>query len=669
MFLVRKIGSVLRGNATPFQVLLATGLGGTLGFVPGFFLPGDLGGGFLQAPGLILVLLCLALLLNANLAVFGLTTLVAKLASLPLLPVSYAIGTWLLEGPLQGLFAGLIDGKVTAWFGLEYYATAGGLVTGLAFGLVVGLLLNRLLRAVRTRMAGLEENSETYQKYARKRSVRLLSWVFLGKGKGKLTWKQLAERRKLGLPVRPTGVLLAAVLVGSLWVVQTWFSAPVLTRVTRSGLESVNGATVDLREASVAFGSGRAQLLGLAIADREDPTKDLLAADELVAHVDTGELLRKRVVIKSLVSDSVRSGATRQVPGRRFEPPPPPPPPEPTGTRTIEDWLADFELWKQRLEQVQQWIEVLTGGDPPPPPTPEQQRSERRRQEAAGLARVVATHLLPARPRFLIEEVAIRGIGYSIQGKAERIDLLAKNLTDAPALVPGDLAFDLKAQSGAFAFGLLRPSPANRPANAPAVGMSLAMNDLAVDRVFGGIKVAGAPPLRGGTMQLALAGGLQRRAGGGYAIDLPLQVTLRDTVFALAGFRETKVESLALPVGLRGPLVRPAVLLDDKVLHEALLAAGQRELANFVQAQAGRLLGGLPSQLQGVIDPGKGVQENVDAAKAKLEAEAKKAEEEARQKAKQAEEEAKRKLLEEAKKKLPGGLPGVLPGGGERKKQ
>ena len=34
MFLTRKIGSVLRGNVTPLQVLLATTLGGMLGFIP-----------------------------------------------------------------------------------------------------------------------------------------------------------------------------------------------------------------------------------------------------------------------------------------------------------------------------------------------------------------------------------------------------------------------------------------------------------------------------------------------------------------------------------------------------------------------------------------------------------------------------------------------------------
>ena len=189
MFLFRKIGSVLRGKATPMQVMFATVLGGMLGFVPGFFLPGDLGGGLMQAPGLILSLLCLVLVLNANLAVFGLCTLVAKLLSAVLLSVSYGIGTWLLEGPLQGLFRGLVNGPGTAWFGLEYYATSGGLVLGLVFGVTAGVLMNRSIRLVRERMAVAEENSAAYQKYAQKRWVRFLAWALMGPGKGKQSWK------------------------------------------------------------------------------------------------------------------------------------------------------------------------------------------------------------------------------------------------------------------------------------------------------------------------------------------------------------------------------------------------------------------------------------------------------------------------------------------------
>src|SRR5688572_11570088 len=112
MLPTRKIGKILRGKATPLQVILASLLGGMLGFVPGFFLPGDLGGGFLQAPGLLLTLLFLALILNANLGVFGLVTLVAKLLSLALLPASFEVGRALLDGPTRGLFQAIVNAPV-----------------------------------------------------------------------------------------------------------------------------------------------------------------------------------------------------------------------------------------------------------------------------------------------------------------------------------------------------------------------------------------------------------------------------------------------------------------------------------------------------------------------------------------------------------------------------
>lgn len=659
MFLSRKIGAILRGKATPFQVLSATTLGSLLGFVPGFFLPGDLGGGFAQAPGLILLLLCLVLVLNANLAVFGLTTLVAKLLSLVLLPLSYTIGTWLLEGPLEGLFHGLVNGRVTAWFGLEYYATSGGLVVGLVCGVLGGVLLNRTIRAIRTHMAGLEQGSERYQQLAQKRSVRLLTWLFLGKGKGKLTWQQLAEQRRFGMPVRIAGVVAAAVLVGSLWVFQSWFSTPILTRNLRAGLEAANGATVDLRTARLGLGDGTLQLEQLAIADREALDTDLLAADRVVARIDTGELLKKRFVIDELTADNARGGSPRATPGVRLPDaaPEPEPAPPPAGTRTIEDYLREFEVWKQRLAQAREWIETISGSDEAPAeaPSPEQQRQQQRdvriAQERAGLARVVAKHLLDEAPRFLIRKIDIKGIGYSIGGRQDSFDLLASNVSDAPSLVAAAMALDLKAKSGLYAFSL-----AGRSAQNPALGLSFAIRQLPVDSVFGQLKIGGAPPVRGGTMDLSAKGAL---TGGGLqplVVELPLQVLLQGATFAFAGSKETKVDSLLLPIGLRGPMTRPSVGLDDKVLQQALLAAGQQELANFVQGQAGQLLGGLPTDLQGVVDPTKSVGENVDAAKAKLEAEKKRLEDE-----------AKKKAEEELKKRLPGGLKGLLPGGGERK--
>ena len=666
MFLIRKIGAVFRGKVTPLQVMLATVLGGMLGFVPGFFLRGDLGGGFAQSPGLMLLLLSAVLVLNANLGVFGLVTLVAKLLSMVLLPVSYALGTWLLEGPLQGLFRGLVNGKVTAWFGLEYYATSGGIVLGLGFGLLLGWLTNRTIRTIRTRMAAVEESSDAYKKYASKRSVRFLTWLLLGKGKGKQSWQELATSKRQGLPIRLLGVLTAGLLVGSVWVFQSWFSTPVLTRNVQAGLEAMNGATVDLAAAELALGSGTVSLRGLAIADNKELGKDLLAADAVVATIDTGELLRKRFVIDTVRATNARGGTGRKLPGivvpkdpDAVEPPPPPPAGE-AGAKTVEDWLQDYELWKGRLQQAAEWIEAMTGGDAEPvATTPEAQEQQRKDQEALGLAKVVAKHLLDDAPRFLIRSIDIEGISYTIGARQEVLDLRARNLSDAPALVAEALSFGVKSKSEAIVLGLTGKTAAQ-----PQLGFQFALRQLPVDAIFGQLKLGGQPPVRGGTMDLVAYGGF---GGGGsqpLTLDVPLQVTMQGTTFALAGSQATKVESLLLPIGLRGALTRPSVSLDDKVLQDALLKAGQAELANFVQGQAGKLLGGVGVDLNGLVDPNKSVGENLDAAKAKAEAEAKRLADEAKAKA---EAEAKKKLEAEAKKLLPGGLQGLIPGGGNKK--
>lgn len=666
MFLIRKIASVLRGKATPLQVLLATVFGGLLGFVPGFFLPGDLGGGFRQAPGLLLVLMSCVMVLNANLAVFGLTTLVAKLISLFTLPVAYAIGTFLIDS-MPGVFRGLVNGKVTAWFGLEHYATTGGLVLGLVFGGLSGVLLNRLIRAIRTKMANVEENSEKYQQFAKKRWVRLLTWVFLGKGKGKQSWQDLAESQKRGLPIRITGVLLVGVLCASLYVFQQWFSTPILTRNLQAGLEAVNGATVDVGAARLDMGNGELKIEKLALADSKSLDRDLLAADELTARIDTGELLRRRFVIDELKSNSARAGTKRERAGALIpkKDVPPPEPPPPAGSKTVEDYLKDYEVWKQRFDQAREWFDKIAGGDgtPPAQKSPEEIKQERAEQaKELGLAKVAAEHLLEGSPRVLIRKVSIQGIAYSYGGQAEKLDLDGQNLSTDSSLVAGQPLLGVKSQSDSMMFRL-----AGRSKDVAANGFAFALKQVPVDSVFGKLKLQGAAPVRGGTMDISSSGTFEDKKGQPMSIDLPLQVAMKDTTFALAGAKETKVESLMLPVGLRGSFSRPVVSLDDQALQDALVKAGKAELANFVQGQAGKLLGNLPAGVQnvlpkgleGVVDPNKSAAEMAAAAKQKLEDEAK-AKLEAEKK--KAEEELKKKAAEEAKKLLPGGLPGLLPG-------
>lgn len=647
----RQIGSILRGKATRLQVLLATTLGGMLGFVPGFFLAEDVGGGFAQAPGLILVLICLALVANANLAIFGIATLVAKLLSMLLLPASFAVGTWLLDGPLQGLFAWLCNAQVTAWFGLEHYATTGGLVLGLLFGVGLGVLLNGMLQRIRLRMANVEENSEQYQKWSKKGWVRFCSWLFLGKSKGKKhTWRELAERNKLGLPIRISGVVVSTLLITGIVVFQEFFSTPLLTSNTKFALESTNGATVDLDEASLSLAAGTIRVSKFAMADKAELDKNLLEAEELVMTVDVAELLRRRLVIDEVKAVAAKAGTRRATPGVIIPPsePQPEPEPAPEGVPTIEDYLEQYEVWKDRLEQAGEWFEdIFAGGEAPPAPsTPEEIEAEREQQiEEHGLAGVVATHLIQERPRVVIRRIDIEGITWTRDGVEDQLALRLRNLASNPWLLQEPATMSLATSSANFALDLNGPSGAG-----DGIGMRLQMQAVPVDTLFAGLSIDGKKPLQGGTVDIDVGGKLRAPLGAAMTMDLPLSVTLQNTTLAL-GSSQTPIESLVLPIGLKGALTRPSVYFENKAFARALLEAGKTELSNYVKDNAGKLLEGLPSDLgviKDVLDPSKSPEQMAKDAQQKLEDAAKK----------KLEEEGS-KLENKAKKELEKALPGL----------
>lgn len=655
MLFTRKIGKILRGKATRTQVMLAAALGGLLGFVPGFFVPGDLGGGFAQAPGLILALVGLVLVLNANLAVFGLVTLLAKLLSFVTLPLSFAVGQWLLDGPLQGMFRTLINAPVTAWFGFEHYATSGGLVIGLVFGLVVGVLLWRSLQAFRHKMAHLEQDSAAFQRFSSKKSTRFVTWLLLGGDKkGKLTFQELAEREKQGLPVRISGIVVVAVVLVGLWLGQRVLAGPLARSGLQSALEAVNGATSDVASVTLDLAGGRLEVGGLAMADPERLERDNFRAQALAFDLGTGDLLRKRFVIERIGSADASHGMPRTEPGERVgKAPPPPPPPPPGDGKTIDDYIQEAKKWKARLQQANEWLTRLTQSAEPSTETEAERDARMAREKQAGLARVRATHLLQQAPMVLIKKLVFDAVAVAgMEGDA--FEVTASNLSSDPGLVHEPVQLAIKSKSGQYEFGF---SFLNGSAD-----FKLGLKDIDADTIGSQLAVAGQAPMQGGKLDALMAGKLGYSATEGFTVDLPLQVTLRGTTLSLYGAQSAAVESLTIPLGIRGPITNPKITLDDSKLADSLVAAGRKELADQVRSRAAKLLEGLPMPGAGgvvggavgdLIEGKKSVEELAAEAKAAAEAEAKRrAEAElAKQKA-----ELQRKAEEELKKR---GIKGI----------
>ncbi len=585
MFILRKIGSILRGKATPFQIIAAAVLGAMIGFVPGF----------MNGPGVTIFLLLVLIILNANLAVAGLVGVASKLLCYLLLPASFHLGRFLMDGPLESLFRWLVNTPVLALFGFDHYATTGGLIIGALVGLIVGMLLVRAVQKFRKKMADVQEHSERYKKYASKFWVKALTWIFIGGGHGKKTYAQLMQRR-IGNPIRPLGAALAVLTVVAVILVYQFLSGPIVTMGLQRGLEQANGATVDLDGAELDLGAGKLRITGLAMADPNALDTNLFAADELEADITATDLLRKRITFDRIVMREATSGGKRARPGQLVnkEPQPSDEPETAEGEKTIDDYLQQAEQWKKRLAQVRDWLERMSG-----PPEDDESWSERvrRRAEELGYGRVIAEHLIDGWPTLTILELEADGVK-TVHLEGEIIDIRAKNLSTHPGLLDGPPEISITTRSEKLAASVKLGDLSKAIVGQAESSNSIAFKYLGLPATSleKSLRIGDDPLLRDGTIDINLAGSWGQK-GVGY-IDLPLQVTLHDTTIAMPGMKPAPVRQLLIPIGLRGPMDNPAIFLDDQLLADALLQAGASELASRAQAEADKLAGKATDELR-----------------------------------------------------------------------
>ncbi|MEX0654149.1 MAG: hypothetical protein WD151_08505 [Phycisphaeraceae bacterium] len=576
MFMLRKLLKLVRGQITGFQVMVACMVGAALGFMPGLA----------QAPGLIVVLTLLLIVLNTPLVLAGVTGGVASLASLVLMPISYHLGRLLLDGPTQPLFKSLINAPVLALFGFEYYVTTGGLLLGLLFGAGVGAGVVALLRTFRRKMASLEEGSTRYQKWTGKRWVRVLTWIVAGGGP-KQGYQAMLAAKKRTQPVRLLGVAVAVGVLAVAGVVHLFFSGPIVTAMLQHGLERTNGATVDLRHAEINLREGRLLIEGLAMADPHALETDIFRAARLEADLGVADLLRRRLTMERVVISDASSGETRRVRGAQTRTAPRSMP-EPThpDDKTLDDYLVEAKRWRDRLAQLRQWMERIAGpGDEPE--TAEQRETLRERlarwAREHGYASVRAEHLVDGAPTLLVRDLLAEKVRVA-QLEGETLDIHGRNLSTHAHLVDAPPSITVRSSGGTLlAEVLLNAAAANGAGRENRI--QLALRQLSGDRLGAWLAISGTPLIAGGTVDLVSDGSWQ--AG---EVNLPFNVTLHDTTLTAPGTQGQRVSRLELPLGLRGPLDNPRVMLDDDTLADALVRAGADELASRARGEARRVI-------------------------------------------------------------------------------
>lgn len=567
--LTRNLGKLLHGKTTSFQVYAASVLGMMLGFQPSAS----------NAPGLIFVLIVLLGVLNANLFLAGMAALLGKILLVALLPVSFYLGRVLLDGPTQPLFGTLINAPGTALLGLEYYTATGGVLMGLLLGLALGYTLRLLIKGFRRKMASLESDSEKYAKWSGKKPVKVFAWLVFG-GKGKKTYRELAEQAKIGNPIRPLGAAAAVLLIVLVGLIYFLFSDKLVTAVVVRGLERANGATVDLESAEVRLGEGRMTFQGLAMADPNALNTDVFRAATLEADISSNDLLRKRISLDQVQISGASTGAARTSPGvivgKRPTPAEPEPPAE--NEKTLEDYIKQAQTWKDRLAQIREWLDRGSG---PAQDEDEPTFDDWLKQQIAqrGYANVRADHLIQEAPTFLIRSLVAEGVVAEDLPGDQTLDIHASNLSTHPALVGEPPRIEVTSSADTLKLNLTLPVAAT---DRNAGHIDFALNKLPVDAVASELTFDGQQPIAGGTYDITLNGGFSPGD-----LQLPMTLTLHDTTLTIPGNKPTSVSELPLTLGLRGPMDAPRFAIDPNQLTNALVAAGANELANKAKSELG----------------------------------------------------------------------------------
>jgi len=574
--ITRKLGKLVRGKATPFQIVSASLLGALIGGAPGF----------LQAPLWGLLLFFALLVINANLFVAAASFLLVKLLTLLLLPVYFHVGAWLLEGPLNGLVAAVANAPVAAWFGWEYYATVPALLGSLVFGLALGAGLTRGLRALRRKLGAMEAGSERYQRFTAKKWVKALAWVFFGGLKGKGDWAELAENKR-GRPVRLTGLAAVAGLAVLLAVGLQFLDTTIVTAALRERLERANGATVDIDGVEIDAAENRVTVRGLAMADPAELGQNRFAADALVADVSGMDLLARKWVVDRIEAKNAATSAPRRVPGRRVGKPPaeaPPDEPPPDDVKSVDDYLEQGAVWRERLETLQRVYDMISGrgGKKADKRKGESTWRERLERQAAmrGYWQVKSDSVLRDRPRLVVRELAAENI--EVGGSDARFDLVGANISTQPGLLPGERGrIELAGSDGAFRLGMTLPNAAD-PAT---TGLKLRYEDIPVDRLAA--QTGGRMPLSGGRMTVSGEGSIV--AGN---LRLPVEALLHDTTLAMGG-KSVPLDGVAVPVEVTGTLGAPRLDFPDDFFQSALKGAAVDAGKKKVQEKVKGFLKGL----------------------------------------------------------------------------
>ena len=598
--LIRTIGKLIRGGATPTQIYLASLLGVCIGMIPGLNLT-------------LLGMIALVLVFNVSMALALFCFAVGKLLCITLAPLTYQIGYAIIHRMgFEGVFRAASDMPVLAWLDLHVYCLVGAIPVAIVVGAVMGGLLNHAVVEVRKKVLEVVLSNEKLQKVTGNWLTRLLARLLFGKIKVDLAQEM---QRKAPL-IRKSGVICAAAGVVIVLALEWALLGLTARYAVEQGLAAAVGAEVNVAKANVSLLGGDLEIDGLQVTDPDKPTHNLVQAESVVGDLSVRNLLARRFVIDELKVSAATSGTLRTSPGKVYEKSS-----WDLGSVAVPDspdWYLqkteELKKYKRYLDKVKEYLDRKRA---------ERERNKQQLDQIArkrGYLKRSAQDLLAKHPAWTIRKLTVDKITVGDDPKPYSID--GRELSGSPELNPNPMTVTANQAGGfnaAVSFDFANPDGMHK--------LSLHAPELPLGKA---IRFSDNVPLdiSNGLAAVNLVGAFSAKK-----LDLPLSI---DVTNLQAQAREGKpllgldpqtakeifqnVTSIAFDALIEGTPESPKVKVDAQQLlanlKDALIKAGKNELAKRADQELGKLRDQATQKIQQELDKNipKDVQEKIEKA-------------------------------------------------------
>ena len=551
---VGTIRTFLRGGLSPAHVWSSVVLGFLLGMTPDYA----------ASAGLVAILVLCSLLIRVNAGLFALSLIVSKTLLLLSLPWLFELGQAALHGSLGLGLQTLSQFPVLAWFGLERYATVGGLLIGVPLSLIAAFVVNAGIQKMRQAGESLDSNPK-FDAFAQS----LLGRVSLNLVIGKPAKDGLGAALNNPVPLfrwkeGAVGAVLVTVLVTGLW---QWAKSD-LKSFVKPVLERANGATVDVDELSLNLWTGTLDVTGLALADPSDLSVNSFAATELRISVSSVALLSKQLVVNEVSTSDATYGMARATPGQLVGPLIESPTVSAPSSEDLGGYVNGAEQWLKRLKQVQSWLKKWEGSIPNgSDATPEvgSPSYEEWLEEQIAQSGYIKQSFAPIEDGFwpvVAKKVSMESLRIVALGDRD-LTLSAENLASNPkqlGLSPRiEMTSSDESLSALLQLNELSGSGPNR--------LAIKADNLDAESTLSALKSSISKQVSGGQIALNLDGEFSYAGEG--ELNLDLLAALKNSELTVRR-RKIPVEKLEVPVQIQGSFNAPKIRVDNRAMEGQL---------------------------------------------------------------------------------------------------